>query len=146
MDCSLPGSPVHNISQARILKWVAISFFRGSSQPRNQTHVSWTGRWILYHWATREAHLVLSTKINLRLSHRFSPRVRKIPWIRKWQPTTVFLYGKSHGQRSLAGHSPWGCKRVRYDLATKQQQQQRFTHVVENIKVPKKTWLSSLCS
>ena len=35
----------------------------------------------------------------------------------------VFLPGKSHGQRSLAGYSPWGHKRVRHDLATKQQQQ-----------------------
>ena len=40
--------------------------------------------------------------------HRFHPWVRKIPWRRKWQPTPVFLPGKSHGQRSLAGHSPWG--------------------------------------
>ena len=30
-------------------------------------------------------------------------------WRRKWQPTPVFLPGKSHGQRNLAGHSPWGC-------------------------------------
>ena len=37
----------------------------------------------------------------------FDPRVRKIPWRRKWQPTPVFLAGKSHGQRSLAGYSPW---------------------------------------
>ena len=40
MDCSLPGSSVHGILQARILKWVAISFSRGSSQPRDQTHGS----------------------------------------------------------------------------------------------------------
>jgi len=33
----------------------------------------------------------------------------KIPWRRKWQPTPVFLPGKFHGQRSLAGYSPWGC-------------------------------------
>ena len=33
-----------------------------------------------------------------------------IPWSRKWQPTPVFLLGKSHGQRSLAGYSPWGHK------------------------------------
>ena len=32
----------------------------------------------------------------------------KIPWSRKWQPTPVFLPGKSHGQRSLVGYSPWG--------------------------------------
>ena len=40
MDCSLPGSSVHGILQARILEWVAISFSRGSSQSRNRTQVS----------------------------------------------------------------------------------------------------------
>ena len=40
----------------------------------------------------------------------FDPWVRKIPWRRKWQPTPVFLSGKSHGQRNLVGYSPWGCK------------------------------------
>ena len=46
------------------------------------------------------------------------------PQSRKWQPTPVFLPGKSksHGQRSLVGYSPWGHKRVGYNLATKQQQ------------------------
>ena len=39
---------------------------------------------------------------------RFDPWVGKIPWKRKWQPTPVFLPGKSHEQRSLAGYSPWG--------------------------------------
>ena len=48
--------------------------------------------------------------------------VRKIPWRRKWQPTPVFLPGKSHGQRSLEACSPWDRKRVRHNLATKQQQ------------------------
>ena len=41
------------------------------------------------------------------------------PWRRKWQPTPVFLPGKSHRQRSLAGHSPWGRKRAGHDLETK---------------------------
>ena len=40
MDCSLPGSSVYGILQARILEWVAISFFRGSSRPRDRTQVS----------------------------------------------------------------------------------------------------------
>ena len=39
-----------------------------------------------------------------------NPWIGKIPWRRKWQPTPVFLPGKSHGQRSLAGYSPWGRK------------------------------------
>ena len=40
------------------------------------------------------------------------PWVRKIPWRSAWQPTLVFLLGKSHGQRSLAGYSPWGHKEL----------------------------------
>ena len=36
--------------------------------------------------------------------------VRRIPWRRKWQPTPVFLFGNSHGRRSLAGYSPRGHK------------------------------------
>ena len=40
MDCSLPGSSVHGIFQARVLEWIAISFTRGSSRPRDQTQVS----------------------------------------------------------------------------------------------------------
>ena len=41
MDCTLPGSSVHGISQASLLEWVAISFSRGSSQPRDWTRVSY---------------------------------------------------------------------------------------------------------
>ena len=48
---------------------------------------------------------------------RFNPWVGKIPWRRKWQLTSVFLPGKSHGQRSLVGSM--GSQRVRHDLATK---------------------------
>ena len=48
----------------------------------------------------------------------FNPWSRKIPWRRKWQPTPIFLPGKSHGQSSLVGYSPWGHKRVRYEWTT----------------------------
>ena len=51
----------------------------------------------------------------------FNLWVRKIPWRKKWQPTPVFLPGKSRGQRSLAGYCPWGSQRVRHDLAMKEQ-------------------------
>ena len=47
MDCSPPISTVHGILQAGILEWIAISYFRGSSQPKNLTHVSCFGRQIL---------------------------------------------------------------------------------------------------
>ena len=43
VDCSLPGSSVHGILQARVLEWVAISFSRGSSRPRDRTQVSHIG-------------------------------------------------------------------------------------------------------
>ena len=60
---------------------------------------------------------------------RFNLQSRKILWWRKWQPSPVFLLGKSHGQRSLVGYSPWGRKRIGQDLATKQQQQQIYHHL-----------------
>ena len=57
MDCSPPGSSVHEIFQARILEWVAIPFSRGSSPPRDWTLLSWiAGRFFTY-WATREANI-----------------------------------------------------------------------------------------
>ena len=62
MDCSLRSSSIHGILQARILEWVAISFSRGPSWPRDQIHISCVsciGRWILYHWATWEDHTSL---------------------------------------------------------------------------------------
>ena len=48
------------------------------------------------------------------------PGSETFPGERQWQPTSVFLPGKSHGQRSLVGYHPWGRERVRHDLATKQ--------------------------
>ena len=45
----------------------------------------------------------------------FDPWVGKIPWRRKWQPTPVFLPGRSHSQGNLAGYRPWGHKRIRHD-------------------------------
>ena len=41
---------------------------------------------------------------------QFSPWVVNIPWEREWLPNPVFLPGKSYGQRSLAGHTPWDFK------------------------------------
>ena len=55
MNCRPQDSSVHRVSQARILEWVAISFSKGSSLPGDQTHISCTGRWVLYHWATKKA-------------------------------------------------------------------------------------------
>ena len=59
MDCSLPGSSVHGILQARVLEWVAMSFSRGLSQPKDRTCISLLsciGRQILYHLHHLERH------------------------------------------------------------------------------------------
>ena len=71
MDCSLPGSSIHGIFQARILEWVAISFSRGSSQPRDRTLVSHIAGRRFTLWAIREIHLV---SVNyFFLPHTFLP-------------------------------------------------------------------------
>ena len=57
MDCRPPGSSVHGILQARILEWVAISFSRRSSQPKNQMWVSCTAGRFFTNWAMRDAHI-----------------------------------------------------------------------------------------
>ena len=88
MDCSLPGSSVHGICQARILEWVAFPFSRASSQPRNHTHVSCIGRRILYHWATKEVQfslrqwfiLLSSLACQWRLSLPNRPSFLKVVW------------------------------------------------------------------
>ena len=55
MDCRSPGSSVQGILQARLLEWVAISFSRGSSRPRDGRRFFHTAGRLFIHWATREA-------------------------------------------------------------------------------------------
>ena len=59
--CNTMDSSVHGILQARILKWVAIPFSRGFSWPRDWTLISHTGGRFLAVWATREAHILVTT-------------------------------------------------------------------------------------
>ena len=51
VDCSAPGLLVHGISQARMLQWIAVSFSRGSSQPRDRTRIFCIGK----HFFTSES-------------------------------------------------------------------------------------------
>ena len=69
MDCSLPGSSVYGISQARILEWVSISFSRGSFWPRDQTQVSCSAGGFFIIWATRKAKPVTKGQIVYDLTH-----------------------------------------------------------------------------
>ena len=68
MDCILPGSSVHGILQARVLEWVAISFFRGPSQPKNQTQVPCTADRFFTDGAMREALSQFSSVAKLFLT------------------------------------------------------------------------------
>ena len=70
MDCSLPGCSLHGILQARVLELGAISFSRGSSQPRDRTWVSHIPGRRCNLWATREA-LGLHRTIQLQLLQRY---------------------------------------------------------------------------
>ena len=71
-------------------------------------------------WSSKTRNLNFSVAGNylysicivLNIVPGFNPWVRKILWRRKWQPTPVLLPGKFHGQRSLVGYSPWGCKEL----------------------------------
>ena len=63
MDSSPPGSSVHGILQATILKWVAMPSSRGSSQPRDRTQVSHIAGGFFIGWATREVHGVGSLSL-----------------------------------------------------------------------------------
>ena len=62
-----------------------------------------------------KASLVSETVKNLLAMRRpgFDPWVGKIPWRREWQPIPGFLPGEFHGERSLAGYSPWDCQESR---------------------------------
>ena len=133
MDCSPPGSSVHGILQAIILKWVALSFSRGSSQPRDQIQVSHTACRFFTIWAcvrvyTLKAMATHSNTLALQITWMEEPgrlqsmgswRVRHdwvtslslftfMHWRRKWQPTPVFLPGESQGWQSLVGFRLWG--------------------------------------
>ena len=87
MDCSPPGSSVHGISQARILEWVAMSYSRESSWPRDQTQISCiVGRFFTI-WATREAkaeriRLLFTRRNHLRsLTLLFSHLWKTLLWV-----------------------------------------------------------------
>ena len=88
MNCSTPGLPVHH----RLLESTQVG--RSNSG------------------ASQMALVVKTSPSQFRRHKRckFNPWIGKIPWRRAWQPTPVFLPGESHGQRSLVGYSPRGCK------------------------------------
>ena len=126
MDSSLPGSSVHGNSQARILKWVAISSSRGSSWLRDQTHiacVSHIDRWILHHCTTWEAQVSIESESESCSVVSKSLRSHGLysPWNSSGQNTGVgslsFLQGIFPTQGSNPGLSH--CRQILYQLSHK---------------------------
>ena len=76
------------------------------------------GGLIWLRWASQVTELENQPAIRRRRRFGFNPWCGKILWRRAWQPTPVFLLGKSHGQRSLAGYSTWGRKELDMTEAT----------------------------
>ena len=84
MDCSLPGSSVHGIFQAGVLEWVAISFSRRSSQPKDWTQVSCAVGRCFTIWATRE---VQKTEKSLQIKRQICRKTNLSPKS-SWQAFT----------------------------------------------------------
>ena len=110
MACSLPGSSVHGIFQAIVLEWIAISFARGSSQPRNQTRVSCIVDRRFTVWATREARSFFGS-INILFMK--TPEIRNASGVRGGQIKTMKHKGQEFGKFSVDSwsimylHSLW---------------------------------------
>ena len=85
--CSLSGSSVHGIFQARVLEWVAISFSRGSSWPRDRIWVSCTAGRCFTIWATREAPLSPPSELRFVLQYPASPVLHL--WRYSWIPSPM---------------------------------------------------------
>ena len=121
VDYSPPGSSVHGILQARILEWVAVPFSLVS--PHTCQHFI---LFVLLTLAILGLPRLSDKESACQCKRRgFDLWIRKIPCRRAWQPTLVFLPGKSHRQRSLASYSSWDCQRHGHDLVTKTTEQKR---------------------
>ena len=122
MDCSLSGSSTHGIFQARVLEWIAISFSRGSSWPRNRTRVSRIAGRRFTAWATREAllpilkfqvaQLVKNPPANAGDARDASsiPGLGRSPGVGNGNPFWYSCLENSMDRRSLVGYSAWGRK------------------------------------
>ena len=103
MDCSLPGSSIHGIFQARVLEWGAIAF---SAPIVREMQIKTTVRSHL----TPVRMAIIKKSTNSKCWRGCGGKKACLHWRRKWQPTPVILSGGSRGQRSLVSCSPWGHK------------------------------------
>ena len=110
MDCNLPGSSVHEIFKARVLEWVASSFSRGSSWPRDWTHVSCTERRMdslplgLPGKPNTESNAIGAMRNNTLLS--FIPSSKSIYSAQKWKIWTLNKARQVKGHKSSEDEGP----------------------------------------
>ena len=107
MDCSLPSSSVHGISQARILEWVAIPFSRGSSRARDWTWVSCIAGGFFTLWASLMGGVILWRKPEKnweRFNRRAEERECWFRWSGKSLSEEVIVMGSSNEER-------WCCRK-----------------------------------
>ena len=121
VECRKENPEVRDLKNCLFVPWQRINF--SGTQVRVEPFMkteSFVYRSYLSHLG-KEASIFIVPPLMLRwLSgkesacqhrrHGFYLWVGKSPWRRKWQPILVFLPGDSHGQRSLVGYRPWGCK------------------------------------
>ena len=120
MDRGACRARVHVITKSRTSEWLSTTILvpKGSLGEYKLRSQSWNGIRSVSPELTLTCHQRLlwipfpvaqMVKICLQCTRPgYEPWIGKIPWRREWQPTAVFLSGESHGQRSLAGHGPWG--------------------------------------
>ena len=132
VDCSPPGSSVHGDFQTRILEQVTTSFFRGSSQPRDQIHVSYKPPALqadslpLSHWWSQWFLIKLKKRILIK-KKKTKTQVRTLeikeniqyPWQTRMQNNPQQIIGKSNSTTHWKDHVPWssriysqGCKNI----------------------------------
>ena len=113
MDCSLPGSSIHGLFQARVLEWPLLSpcpsptagVYFGESNDTPLQYSCLENPWM------RESGRLQSMGL-LRVGHDWATSLSLFTfmhWRRKWQPTPVFLPGESQGRGSLVSCHLWGC-------------------------------------
>ena len=96
MNCSLPGSSVCGMSQARILAWGVISYSRGSSRPRDRTCISCIGKRILYHCATLWASNSTPESVPQRTEDRTKQALGPKCWQRQYSLVKRWKQPKCH--------------------------------------------------
>ena len=126
LSCTIQSRSTHGVHDAEVKKllWTpselqtCVNWGNASSAWMHHPHLTHketkTQRNCFFHpWLHCWWVLVLKSVFCLQYRRpRFSPWVRNVPWRRKWLPTPVFLPEESHGQRILAGHSPWDPKEL----------------------------------